>query len=201
MNRTALVGGLLAGTLTLGLLAGCSDGEEPEARPVATPDASAEPSPDPSATAFTAEGKGYSVVFPAEPRRSQEQAKTGLRLTYDVYLLRSDDADFSSSRVSYAGKGTPSLREALGAAARQTGGRLANTRTFSYRGQPAIEGTIVGSLASDREAQVTVRYVLVDGKILFGLIYRAKVKATRESKKVRDDFLNSLRFTAAGDRE
>lgn len=196
MSRTALVRGLLAGALTLGLLAGCSDGEEPEALPVTTP----EVSPEPTDSTFTAEGKGYSVVFPAEPKRTKEQAKTGLRLTYDVYLLRSEDADFSSSRVSYAGKGTPSLREALSSAARQTGGRLANTRTFKYRGQPAIAGTIVGSLASDREAQVTVRYVLVDGKILFGLIYRAKVKATRESKKVRDDFLNSLRFTT-GDRE
>jgi hypothetical protein len=196
MSRTALLRGLLAGALTLGLLAGCSDGEEPEALPVATPEPSVEP-----ATSFTVEGKGYSVVFPAEPKRTKEQAKTGLRLTYDVHLLRSEDADFSSSRVSYAGKGTPSLRESLSSAARQTGGRLANTRTFSYRGSPAIEGTIVGSLASDREAQVTVRYVLVDRQILFGLIYRAKVKPTRQSKKVRDDFLNSLRFTAAGDRE
>ena len=191
MSRTAFVRGLLAGALTVGLLAGCSDGEEPEALPIATP----EPSPEPTSTTFTARGKGYSVVFPAEPTRTREQAKTGLRLTYDVHLLRSEDADFSSSRVSYAGKGTPSLREALSSAARQTGGRLANTRTFSYRGEPAIEGTIVGSLASDREAAVTVRYVLVDDKILFGLIYRAKVKATKESKKVRDEFLNSLRFT------
>lgn len=201
MSRTALVRGLLSGALTLGLLAGCSDGEEPEALPIASPEASPEP---PTTSAFTAAGKGYSVVFPAEPKRTTEQAKTGLRLTYDVHLLRSEDADFSSSRVSYAGKGTPSLREALSSAARQTGGRLANTRTFTYRGEPAIEGTIVGSLASDREAQVTVRYVLVDGQILIGLIYRAKVKATRESKKVRDDFLNSLRFTTArgaGDRE
>lgn len=194
--RTARAGrGLLAGVLTLGLLAGCGDGEEPEALPpVVTP----EPSPETTEpTTFTAEGKGYSVVFPGEPKRSKEQAKSGLRLTYDVYTLRSEDADFSSSRVSYAGNRAPSLREALASAARQTGGRLANTRTFTYRGQPAIEGTIVGSLASDREAQVTARYVLVDGKILFGLIYRSKVKATKATKRARDGFLNSLRF--AGD--
>jgi len=186
---------LLAGALTLGPLSGCGDGEEPEALPTVTPEASPEPAEPAEPTTFTAKGKGYTVVFPARARRSTERAKTGLRLTYEVFLLRTEDADFSSSRVSYAGNPAPSLRETLSSAARQTGGRLANTRTFSYRGQPAIEGTIVGSLASDREAQVTARYVLVDGKILFGLIYRAKVKATRESKKVRDTFLNSLRFT------
>jgi hypothetical protein len=195
--RTAALGrGLLAGALTLGLLAGCSDGEEPEALP---PAVTPEPSPETTEpTTFTAEGKGYSIVFPARPTRSKEQAKSGLRLTYDVYTLRSEDADFSSSRVSYAGNRAPSLREALSSAARQTGGRLASTRTFSYRGQPAVEGTIVGSLASDREAQVTARYVLVDGKILFGLIYRSKVKPSKESKRVRDAFLNSLRFTGGG---
>lgn len=195
--RTAAPGrSLLAGALALGLLAGCSDGEAPEARPPAvTPEASPQTT---EPTTFTAEGKGYSVVFPARPKRSTEQAKTGLRLTYDVYTLRGEDADFSSSRVSYAGNRAPSLREALASAARQTGGRLANTRTFSYRGQPAVEGTIVGSLASDREAQVTARYVLVDGKILFGLIYRSKVKPSKESKRARDAFLNSLRFTGGG---
>ncbi len=191
--RTApavLVRAALAGALTLGLLSGCGgDGEEPEALPIATP----EPSPEP--TEFTAKGKNYSVVFPAKPRHTEERAKTGLKLTYDVFTLRSEDADFSSSRVSYAGRGEPSLRAALNSAASQTGGRISSSRTFTYRGEPAIEGTIVGSLASDREARVTARYVLVDGKFLFGLIYRQKAKASKENKRIRDAFLNSLRFT------
>ena len=197
MTPSPLVRGLLAGALALSLLAGCGDGEEPEALPAGPPDAAPEAT---EATTFTAKGKGYSVVFPAQARRSTEQAKTGLRLTYDVFTLRSENADFSSSRVSYAGYRAPSLREALTSAARQTGGRLSASRTFRYRGEPAIEGTVVGSLASDREAEVTARYVLVDGKILFGLIYRSKVKPNRESSKVRDAFLNSLRFTGGSNR-
>ena len=187
-----LLRGLLAGALTVGVLAGCGDGEEPEALPpIETPEASPEP------TEYTAKGKNYSVVFPAEPKHTEERAKTGLKLTYDVYTLRTEDADFSSSRVSYARHGEPSLRAALNSAASQTGGRISTSRTFTYRGEPAIEGTIVGSLKSDREARVTARYVLVDGKFLFGLIYRQKAKATQESKRIRDAFFNSLRFTRA----
>lgn len=187
-----LVRGALAGALTLGLLAGCGEGEAPEALPSITPE------PSPAAPAeFTAKGKNYSVVFPATPRHSKERAKSGLKLTYDVFTLRTEDADFSSSRVSYAGHGEPSLRAALNSAASQTGGRISTSRTFRYRGSPAIEGTIVGSLKSDREARVTARYILVDGKFLFGLIYRAKAKGTKESNRVRDAFFNSLRFTKA----
>lgn len=191
-SSPAVLRAVLAGALSLGLVAGCGDGEEPEALPISTP----EPTPE-APTEFTAKGKGYSIVFPAKPRRTEEQAKSGLKLTYDVYTLRSEDADFSSSRVSYAGRGEPSLRAALNSAASQTGGRISTSRTFRYRGEPAIEGTIVGSLASDREARVTARYILVDGKFLFGLIYRQKAKATKESKRIRDAFFNSLRFTKA----
>lgn len=188
MTATALARGLLAGALTLGLLAGCGDGEEPAALPSVTP----EPSPEP--TSYTVGGKNYSITFPGNPTRSKEQAKRGLKLTTDVYILRAEDANFSASRVSYAGNDAPSLRSALNSAASQTGGRLTSSRTFSYRGQPAIEGKIVGSLKSDREAEVTIRYVLVDAKILIGLIYVPNVKPTKTTRKTRDDFLNSLRY-------
>ncbi|GAA0633954.1 hypothetical protein GCM10009547_42460 [Sporichthya brevicatena] len=188
MRRTRFAPALLAGAL---LLTGCGEGEAPEALPSVTPE------PSPTSTAFTAKGKGYSIVFPEAARNTKERAKTGLKLTYDVWTLRTENADFSSSRASYANHGKPNLRDALNSAARQTGGRITNSRTFTYRGSPAIEGTIVGALKSDREARVTARYILVDGKFLFGLIYRAKVKATAEMKQTRDAWLNSLRFTKA----
>lgn len=180
--------GLLAGTLALGGLAACDDGEEAAPLPSFTPEASPEPS------SYTVGGKNYSVTFPGAPKHSKEKAKRGLQLTTDVYILRTEDANFSVSRVSYAGHDSPSLRSALSSAASQTGGRLTSSRTFTYRGEPAIEGTIVGSLKSDREAEVKIRYVLVDGKILIGLIYVPNVKPTKATKKVRDDFLNSLRY-------
>ncbi|HUR74103.1 MAG TPA: hypothetical protein VMZ00_07490 [Sporichthya sp.] len=190
MTASVLARGLLAGALMLGLLAGCNKGEAP----AALPDLTATPTPTPGPTSFTVGGKGYSITFPGRPTHSTEQAKRGLRLTTDVYVLRTEDADFSLSRVSYAGHDAPSLRSALVSAASQTGGRLTSSRTYSYRGQPAIEGTIVGSLKSDREAAVTARYLLVDGKILIGIIYVPNVKPTRATKKVRDAFLDSLQF-------
>lgn len=186
--RRVLLGGALAGALTLGGLTACdTKGEPPEALPTATP------APTPQ-TAFVVGGKNYSITFPAKPTHSTEQAKRGLKLTTEVYTLRTDDANFSINRVSYAGHDAPSLREALTSAARQTGGRLTASRTFSYRGQPAIEGTIVGTLKSDREAAVTIRYILVDDKILIGVIYVPLVKPTKETKRVRDAFLDSLRY-------
>jgi hypothetical protein len=183
-----MVRGLLAGVLTLGLLAACDGGEEAAPLPTFTPEAPAEP------TSVTVGGKGYSVTFPGQPKHSKEKAKRGLQLTTDVYILRTEDADFSVSRVSYAGHDSPSLRAALSSAANQTDGRLTSSRTFKYRGQPAIEGTIVGSLKSDREAEVKIRYILVDDKVLIGLIYVPNVKPTKATKKVRDDFLDSLKY-------
>ncbi len=188
MTAPVLVRGLLAGALTLGLLGGCGGGEEPAALPSVTP----EPSPEP--TSFTVGGKNYSITFPGKPRRTKEQAKRGLKLTTDVYILRADDANYSISRVSYAGNDAPVLRSALTSAASQTGGRLTSSRTFTYRGQPAIEGSIVGSLKSDREAVVTARYILVDKQILIGLIYVPNTKPTKVTKKARDTWLNSLRY-------
>lgn len=188
MTASLLVRGLLAGALTLGALAGCDDGEEAAPLPTFTPEVA------PEATSVTVGGKGYSVTFPGQPKHSKEKAKRGLALTTDVYILRTEDANFSVSRVSYAGNPSPSLRAALTSAANQTDGRLTSSRTFKYRGQPAIEGTIVGSLKSDREAEVKIRYILVDSKILIGLIYVPNVKPTKATKKVRDDFLNSLTY-------
>jgi len=187
-SRVALAG-VLAGALTFGLVAGCTS-DEPEALPIPT----VSPTPEPTPSTFIVGGKGYSITFPAKPTHSKEEAKRGLKLTTDVYTLRSDDANFSISRVSYAGHDAPSLRSALTSAANQTGGRLTSSRTYKYRGQPAIEGTIVGSLKSDREAEVSIRYVLVDDKILIGLIYVPNVKPTKATKKARDAFLDSLKF-------
>lgn len=188
MTAPVLVRGLLAAALSLGVLAGCDDGEAAAPLPVATP----EPSPEP--TSYTVGGKNYSITFPGKPKQSKEEAKRGLKLTTDVYILKSEDANYSISRVSYAGHDTPSLRSALSSAASQTGGRLTSSRTFTYRGQPAIEGKIVGTLKSDRDAEVFIRYVLVDSKILIGLIYVPNVKPTKATKKAREDFLNSLRY-------
>lgn len=188
--RRVLLGGALAGALALSGLSACTS-DEPDALPIPT----VSPTPEPEPTSFTVGGKGYSITFPAKPVHSKEEAKRGLKLTTDVYILRSEDANFSISRVSYAGHDAPSLRSALTSAAQQTGGRLTSSRTYTYRGQPAIEGTIVGTLKSDREAEVTIRYFLVDGKILIGVIYVPNVKPTKATKKVRDAFLNSLTFT------
>jgi hypothetical protein len=188
MTAALFVRGVLAGALTLGALSACdTKGEAPEALPSATPT----PAPQ---TEFVVGGKGYSITFPGKPTHSKEEAKRGLKLTTDVYTLRTEDANFSISRVSYAGHDAPSLRSALSSAANQTGGRLTSSRTYKFRGQPAIEGTVVGSLKSDREAEVTIRYVLVDDKILIGLIYVPNVKPTKATKKVRDAFLDSLRY-------
>jgi hypothetical protein len=183
-----VLAGVLASALTLGMAAGCdTKGEAPEPIPTAT----ATPAPQ---TEFVVGGKNYSITFPGKPTHSTEVAKRGLKLTTEVYILRTEDANFSISRVSYAGHDAPSLRAALQSAASQTGGRLTTSRTYKYRGQPAIEGTIVGTLKSDREAAVTIRYILVDNKILIGLIYVPKVKATKSTKKVRDAWLESLKF-------
>jgi hypothetical protein len=179
--------GALAAVLVSGLLAACdTKGEAPEALPTDTP--------TPPQTEFVVGGKGYSITFPGRPTHSKEQAKRGLKLTTDVYTLRTEDANFSISRVSYAGHEAPSLRTALSSAANQTGGRLTSSKTSTYKGQPAIEGKIVGSLKSDREAEVTIRYILVDNKILIGLIYVPNVKPTKATKQARDAFLNSLTF-------
>ena len=187
---TSIARSVLAGALTLGLLAGCdTKGAAPDPTPVFAPS----PSPVPT---YTVGGKNYSITFPGRPKHSQERAKRGLRLTTDVFTLRAPDANFSMSRVSYAGHPSPSLRAALSSAASQTRGRLVSTRTYTYRGQPAIEGTIVGALASDREARVTIRYFLVDKQVLIGLIYVPNVKQTAKTKQVRDAFLESLRFTS-----
>jgi hypothetical protein len=188
MTAAALARGLLAGTLALGLLAGCNKGEAPAALPPATP------TPTPAPTSFTVGGRGYSITFPGRPKHSQEVAKRGLKLTTDVFILRADEANYSMSRVSYAGHAAPSLRSALTSAANQTGGRLTTSRTFTYRGQPAAEATIVGSLKSDREAEVVIRYILVDDKVLIGLIYVPNIKPTKETRKARDAFIDSLRF-------
>lgn len=188
ITTAALARRVLAGTLTLGLLAGCGGGEKPEALPSSTP------APDPTPSVYVVGGKGYSITFPEKPKHSKEEAKRGLKLTTDVYTLRTEDANFSVSRVSYAGHDVPSLRSALNSAAAQTGGRLTSSRTFTYRGEPGIQGTIKGTLKSDREAEVFIRYIVVDKKILIGLIYVPNTKPTKDTKRIRDAFLGSLKF-------
>lgn len=205
---------LLTGALTAGLLAGCGDDDksataELDATPTAssTPSASADPddsadpggsadpsaSPEPGADGFLVEGEDFTVRLPGEPETSEQIGAVGkTEVTYDIYLYEADEQGYTVTRTTYP-KGAPlSLRSALDAAAEQADGTLAESRTFTYRGLPAIEGTIVGAEADGKEVVVFARYVQ-SGRDLIGLIFFDRKKGKNDDFR---RFANSLRVSS-----
>lgn len=181
-----------AAALVLGLLAGCGGGEKPEVAPPPAVTAT----PTPKAGPVVIKGSDFTVTMPGKAKKSKEQPKTRPRLTYTVWTYQSPSAAYSISRVAYPSSIAPNLSAALSAAAKQTGGQIATSRSLRYRKEPAREAAVVGALRSDKEATVFLRYVLV-GRVMYGLIFYSKEKGAKKAKQQFDDFVGSLTFTEA----
>lgn len=203
--RTSTAGGGVALALSLALLAGCGadDGPAAETAPAArrtpapavgaAPTGSASPQADPGLV----RGPDFTVTMPGKPTKSKEKPKSGSsRLVYTVWTYESNAAGYSFSRVAYPSSQRPSLEQAMDAAARQTGGQVATSRSLQYRGKPAREAAVVGALPSDREATVFARYVLV-GRVMYGMIFYSKQDGAKKAKQQFDAFVGSLTFTTS----
>lgn len=200
--RTSTGCGSVALALTLGLLAGCGAGDDPAAEaapaarqtPAAAPGVGATSTATPKADPGLVTGPDFTVTMPGKPTKSKEKPKSGSSgLIYTVWTYQSKAAAYSFSRVAYPSSRRPSLAEAMDAAARQTGGQVATSRNLQYRGEPAREAAVVGALASDREATVFARYVLV-GRVMYGMIFYSKESGPKKAKQAFDAFVNSLTF-------
>lgn len=182
----------LAAALTLGLLAGCGGGDEPDAAPEPTPTVTATP----TATTAQVKGKGFTVTMPGKPKKTQEKPKSGpaRKLTYDVWTYSSEERTYSINRVAYPSSiPVPSLSSLFSTTVRTSDGKVKSSRSFRYRGEQAYEGTFTGALKSDVEATVYARYVRV-GRVVYGLVFFSESGGRKAAEKAYDAYVDSLRF-------
>ncbi len=219
--RLAL-GPALTVVLTAGLLAGCGGdddpipssaadqtpgksrpiGETPEPTPTPTPassstdgEATAAPSATPAPGGVEVQGNGITFRLPGEPERFTQTGKAGsTSITFDIFRYEAAAEVYTVTRGHYPKVGTlPTLKEALETSAKQAGGKIATSRTFTYKKKPAIEGTIVGVKDKGKEVTIFARYVVVD-RVMYGLLFLDRGGSAGPTSAFLT-FVNSVEFS------
>lgn len=182
-------------------LSGSSSRPSSSSSPSSSPEASAGPSSSStptvgspigsSTTGIVVRGNGFTIRLPGDPEKSNASAKGNI--TFDIYRYEAPDAIYTVTRGSYPKMGTlPLLKEALDSAAGQAGGKVATSKTFKYKHQPTIEGSISGVELDGKEVYIFARYVVVN-RVMYGLLFVDK-GGSSSSNAAFKTFVESLTF-------